>query len=164
MSEIDYVIPALGVSQEAVFEFDELYKMMKKWFDDHSYDFLEKEYLDAQEEGSTSSSIKWEAERKVDDYMKFHIEARIKCSNIKQVVQKNKKAVSGIVAIKFECFLEKDYEDNWEKNFMMKFMREVYDKFLLKGKFDKYAEELKEETYDIFNQTKSFLRLHQFRE
>lgn len=164
MAEIDYVIPALKVSQEAIFEFDELYKMLKKWFSDHNYDFFEREYLDTREEGSVSNSIKWEAERKVDEYTKFHIEVRLKCDNVKQVIKKDRKAVKGILVIKFECFLEKDYEDNWEKNFMLKFMRAVYDNFLLRGKFDKYAEDLREETYDIFNQTKSFLRLHQFGE
>lgn len=163
MAEIDYVIPALRVSQEAIIEFNELYKMMKKWFDDHGYDFFEKEYLDTQEEDySTSNSIKWEAEKKIDDYTKFHIEVRIKCSDIKEVIKKDKKAVKGMIAIKFESFLEKDYEDNWEKNFMLKFTREVYDKFLLKGKFERQANDLKEETYDIFNQTKSFLRLYRF--
>lgn len=164
MSEIDYVIPELRITQKAVFEFDELYRFMKKWFDDHKYDFFEKEYLDAQEESGTSNSIKWEATRKVDDYVKFHIEIRIKCDDIKEVIQKNKKAVKGSVNIKIESFLEKDYENNWEKNFMVKFMREVYDTFLLKGKFQKHNEYLREESYDIYNQAKSFLRLHQFKE
>ena len=159
MSEIDYVIPALKIEQEAVFNFADLYKLMKSWFDFHRYDFYEREHVDISQEEAKSDFLKWEAERKVDDYVKFHIEMRIKLINVKEVHLKESMGVQGGINIKFESFLEKDYEDNWEKNFFIKFVRGLYDHFLLRDRFARYGNELKDETYDIFNQVKAFLRL-----
>ncbi len=160
MAEIDYVIPALKLEQRAIFNFADLYKLLKSWFNLHNYDFFEKEYIDiTKEAGEKSDSIKWEAERKVDDYVKFHIEVRIKLTDVENVELKHAMATKGICNMKFESFLEKDYEDRWERNFLVKFLRALYDHFILRSKLDRYAVELRTETYDVFNQAKSFLRL-----
>ena len=160
MSEIDYVIPALRIEQKAIFNFADLYRLLKSWFDLHRYDFYEKEYIDEMKEsGKKSDSIKWEAERKVDDYTRFHIEIRFKLNDVEDVQLKDRIACRGVCNMKFESFLEKDYEDRWEANFFIKFLRSLYDHFILRGKFQRYSEELKEETYDVFGQAKSFLNL-----
>ncbi|MBI2663693.1 hypothetical protein HYX15_04150 [Candidatus Woesearchaeota archaeon] len=160
MSEIDYVIPALRIEQKAIFNFADLYKLLKSWFDLHNYDFYEKEYIDSMKEGGEKSdSIKWEAERKVDDYTKFHIEVRLKLNDVEDVQLKDCIACRGVCSIKFESFLEKDYEDRWEKNFFLKFVRAVYDHYILSTKIEKYSAELRAETYDVFNQAKAFLNL-----
>ena len=73
-----------------------------------------------------------------------------------------KKSNKGNVSAKFVSYLEKDYEDSWENNPLSKFLRSVYDKFAIKSKFDQYSEQLKEDTYAVFNETKAYLDLHKF--
>ncbi|MDP6642153.1 MAG: hypothetical protein QGF74_02120 [Candidatus Nanoarchaeia archaeon] len=160
MAEIDYVIPAIKIEQKATFNFADLYRLLKSWFDLHSYDFFEKEYIDVLKEGGEKSdSIKWEAEKKIDDYIKFHIEIRLKLSDVVNVQTKEAMACKGVCSLKFESFIQKDYEDLWERNFFLKFSRALYDHFIMKAKYDRYADELKKETYEVFNQAKSFLNL-----
>lgn len=163
MAEIDYVIREIKVGQEAVFNLAELYKYIKDWFTKHRYVFFEKEYLEFLKEGGKSASIKWQAKRKIDDYIRFNIEARIRFKDLKEVRGKKVNLVKGGVSFKFESFLEKDYEDNWEANFLTKFMRSIYDKLIIKDKIERLQEELKEETYDVFNEVKAFLKLHQYK-
>jgi hypothetical protein len=164
MAEIDYVIPALKITQEGIFNLRELYRFMKKWFDENRYDFLEKKYDVKQVEEGEFPKIKWVSEKKADDYTKWHIEVSIKGKNIKGVELKKEKAHKGTLNIKLEAYLEKDYDDRWEKWFWLKFLRTCYDHLIIKGKLDKYADELSEETYDLFNKAKAFLRLEQYKE
>jgi hypothetical protein len=160
MAEIDYVIPSLKIEQTALFNFTDLYKLLKSWFNNAHYDFYEKEYLDVRtEDGLKNDSIKWEAEREIDRYTKFHIDVRLKLGDVKDVKLKDCIACRGAVSIQFESYLENDIEDKWEKNFFTKFLREAIDHFILIGKFRKHREELKAETYEVFNQAKSFLNL-----
>ncbi len=159
MGEIDYIILGISIEEKAIFNMGDLYKVMKKWFLNNKYDFIEKEYIDIEKK---DIAIKWVAEKKVDDYTKFAIEVRIKTKGLKSVEIKNKKSNKGRITVKYESYLEKDYEDNWESNPMSKFLRSIYDKFILKSKFEGYSKELKEETYAVFNETKTYLGLHKF--
>ena len=160
MPEFDTIVQQLSVSQESKFRVKELFNLMKEWFNLHQYDFYERDYKDVLEETGKNIYIKWETERKVDDYTRFHIEVRIEFKNL--IEEKGKKDIvnKGSIRIRFKSFLEKDYEGNWEKNFFMLFLRAVYNKFIAKSKFDEYGAELKEETFDIYNQVRAFLKIH----
>src|SRR3989344_5359624 len=136
MSEIEYVVPpAIKVSQDAVFNFADLYNLTKSWFEKHKYDFFEKEYLDIEITGY----------------------------DLEDVSLKTCVACKGRIVFQFASYLERDYEDMWSHNFFMRFIRSAYDTFVIRGKFSKYKQELKEETYALFNQTKSFLRLQEYK-
>ena len=154
MSEVDYVIPELKIGKEGVFDLKEVYNLVNTFLLQRGHDVTEKEHA-YDEKGSLK--IKWEAERKVDDYTKFCIEVTITGSGVKDVELKKKKALSGKFSIKLESYLKKDYEDTWEQRPIQKFLRGLYDKFIIGSKFDKYAKELKEETYALYNEVKSYL-------
>ena len=61
MSEIDYVIRGLNISQKSQFNLIELYKTLKYWFEINGYSFFEREYEDVVKSGKKTVSIKWEA-------------------------------------------------------------------------------------------------------
>jgi hypothetical protein len=71
--------------------------------------------------------------------------------------------VEGDLKMAFEADLETDYEEKWEKNAIFKFFRAISDKYLTTSKMEKYENELKEDTHDIFNRTKSYINLQKFR-
>ncbi len=165
MAEIDYVHPPskpLKVVQESTFDMNQLYKLGRSWFGKHGYDFFEKEYVSSQREDAKNASIKWEAEREVDDYVKFHIEVRIKFKNLREVQGKKKVLNSGEVSFSIEAYLAKDYEARWEKGFMSKFIRGVYDMFVIRGKIDKDKQRLDREAREFFNEIRMFLKLNPY--
>ncbi len=162
MSEIDYVVRNLTVKQEAVTDFSALYKVLKKWFEDNRYDLLEKEYIDILKDKEKELSIKWAGEKKVDEYTKFVIEIKIKGREFAEVYVKGKKFMKGEIVFKIESLLEKDYEDVWENRPIAKFIRGVYDKFILAKHFSDYEEKLREDTYAIHSEIKAFLNLQKF--
>lgn len=160
MPEFDYVVESLKVAQEATFDMKELYKLGRSWFSQHGYDFYEKEYISSHKEEGKNASIKWESEKKVDDYVRFHIEIRIKFKNLREIQGKKKMMNTGEVSFNVEAFIEKDYESNWEQGFMTKFVRGVYDTFIIRGKLDKDKERLRRETTEIYNEIRTFLKVH----
>ena len=166
MAEIEFVVPVnkpLRVIEDAVFNMHDLYKHIRSWLDNHNYITFEKEYRDWMKEEGRSATIKLAPWRKVDDYTKYHIDIKIKFKNLKEVETKTGIMNKGEVNIKIESFLEKDYEDRWENNFMSRFMRSLYDYFFMTGKIDLYKKELLDDSYDLFNEIKSFLGLHRIK-
>lgn len=163
MAEIDYVVPVnkpLKVTAESVFDMHDLYRHMRRWLDEHKYITFEKEYRDWMKESGRSASIKLDPWKKVDDYTKLHIEIRIKFKDLKEVETKSGVLNKGEVMVKFESYIEKDYENRWENNFMTRFMRALNDHFFIRDKLELYKQELQDDTYDMFNEIKSFLGLH----
>lgn len=166
MSEIEYIVPVnkpLRVMEDAVFNMHDLYKHIRSWLDSRNYITFEKEYRDWMKESGRSASIKLAPWRKIDDYTKLHIDIKIKFKNLKEVETKSRIMNKGEVLIKIESYLEKDYEDKWETNFMTRFIRSVYDHFFIGERLDSYKKELLDDSYDLFNEIKAFLGLHRIK-
>ena len=164
MPEIDLVVKGLIISKDGTVNFDDLYKTIKSWLDLHHYRYFERNYEDITKTEAKDIKIKFECERKIDDYMKFVIELTLKISDHKFVVSadKKKKLVEGNLTISFGSGIQTDYEGEWEDKPVKKFFRGIYDKFVEGDKRAKFNEELKEETYSIYNEIKAFLNLQRF--
>jgi len=167
MSEKDYVVPVnkpLKITQTAVFNMHDLYKHIRSWVDEHSYITFEKNYQDwTLKDGSKKASVKLATWKKVDDYTKYHLEIGIKFKDLTEVETKNGIMNKGTVIVKIESFLEKDYEDRWENSFMTRFIRSLYDYFILGDKVDTFKKELLDDSYDIYNEVKAFLGIHKIK-
>ena len=161
--EFECIIRDVKVGGEGIIDLADLYKYIKSWFIRHNYDLVEKEYLDTLKEENKIHSIKWEGDKKIDDYVMLKIEVRLKCDNVKEVEVNKKKRSKCNVTFTFKAYLYKDYESNWENSFIQRFLRAVYDKFIISGKLGAYAKELKADTFDMVNEVKSYLKLHKFR-
>lgn len=166
MSETDYVYTPgkpLKVVQDSTFDMQQLYQLGRSWFDNHGYDFVEKEYLSAQKEDTKNITLKWNTDRKIDDYVKFHIDVSVKVKNMREVQGKKKMMNAGEITIEVDAYIEKDYESSWEKGFMSKFMRSLYDTFVIKVKLEKDKERLEREAKEFFNEARTFLKCNPYR-
>jgi len=159
MPEKDYVEQTLQVKHKGIFNLDELYKTLVKWFTMYKYKVHEIEYKDYKEDGKNMLYVKWEASKKVTDYVKYVIETELNVNDFKEVMVDKKKNVEGEISMKFAGYLLKDYEEVWSRKGYMKFMREVYDKFLHGYKLAETEKELKDELYKVVNEIKSHLNL-----
>ena len=156
MSEIDYVVPRVVVEWDGKFDLKDIYAFTKEWILNRKYDLGEKEYHTTETENGDTLRIKWWAFKKIDDYSKFNIEILFLGKGLKRINNKKHELVEGFIRIEIESYIEKDYENVWSNKPLRKFYREIYDKFFLRGKFDKYHEELKDETLMIRDDLKKF--------
>lgn len=163
MSQKDFIAQAIKVKQRSVFDLSELYLLLYKWFELYGYDFQEQEYRDIEKAGKKNLEIRWYAEKKIDDYIKFVIKISFMVLGLESVEIEaegvKRKSSKGEVEFRFDAFLLKDYEDYWEKGFI-KFIREVYDKYIIKGRIDNLEGELQGELYKFIDEIKAFLNMH----
>lgn len=159
MSERDFVADVLQVTYQGVFDFDGLYKALYRWFQKYRYGFKENDYKEFKEGGVKKLSLKWSASRRVTDYIRYVFEVGLSVDKMQDVMVKNKKKMSGSVTLNIAAYIEKDYEEQWSNTKMMKFIREVYDRFVTGSKIQAMQKELLGEMNALRAEMKSFLDL-----
>jgi hypothetical protein len=162
MSELS---PVYGgkVVHSGIFEFKELYRFMYEWFRDYQYLLLEKKYSEKIKADGKDVEIEWVCFRKISDYFRFKIAITLRIIKLVSVeVQEGGLKVNrdkGEVEIKFASWLEKDWDSKWEQNPISKFLRGVYDRYIIRSRTEHYEDKLKSELDEAMAQFKSFLSL-----
>lgn len=151
------------VKQTGIFDFKDFYSFTYDWLMDENYDVTEKSYSEKVSGESKDVEIKWEASKKVSDYFKFTIKLDWKILGMKKTkVKKGDREVSmdtGQVEIAFSAVLVKDYEGRWEENPFSKFLRGLYDRYIIRQRINEYEGKLIGELNEIVDQSKSFLAI-----
>lgn len=151
------------VKQTDIFDFKEMYNFLYKWLVDEGYKVVEKNYSEKVTANGKELDIEWEAKKKVSDYFRFVIKPKWKILGMTSVeVERNGKKVSmnkGKVEIKVGAVLEKDYEARWENNPFFKFLRDVYNRYIIRARVEEYERKLFKEADEFLAQMKSFLAL-----
>ena len=152
------------VKHQGVFNFKETYKVLYEWLRDEDYDVNEKTYKENVGAGGAKEiEIEWRALRKISDYFRFVIKANwhmlgmteveVEIDGVKQKMNK------GQFEIKVTGILEKDWAGVWENKAFFKFLRTLYDRYLIQSRIEKYEGKLIGEVDEFVAQTKAFLSL-----
>ena len=64
-----------------------------------------------------------------------------------------------LAEIKAAGYLEKDYENRWERNPLAKFLRGAYDKYIIRSRIEQYEDKVAAEVDEAMAQIKAFLAL-----
>lgn len=145
-----------------IVDFKELYQFCHKWLIDEDYFVIEKVYNEKITGSGKEVEIVWHAFRKISDYFRFYLKLSWRVILTPVEIEKNGKratAEKANIEIKIDGILEKDYEHRWENSGFLKFLRGVYDKYIIRGRIDQYEEKLSEEINEFREQIKSFLVL-----
>jgi hypothetical protein len=151
------------VKDSGIFDFQELYNFLYDWLLGEGYSLTEKKYTEKIEGDAKKVEINWEGKKKVSDYFQFIIKADWRVLGMKSIeVQREGKKIkmnSGNLEIKFTAVLVKDYESRWEDAPIWKFLRGIYDKYLIRNRIEQYEEKIISEVEEMIAQTKAFLAL-----
>lgn len=162
MSEKDSIYKG-KVMQKGVFNFKDVYEFLYDYLVDENYDISENKYVEKLEGQSKNIEIIWSATKEVSDYFKFEITATWAVLGLKKVkVKKGDQEImmdSGSIEIKFTASIIKDYESRWENNPALKFMRGMYDRYIIRSRIDAYEVKIFDEINELVAQTKSFLAI-----
>ncbi|MEK6820148.1 MAG: hypothetical protein AABX71_00365 [Nanoarchaeota archaeon] len=151
------------VKQKGIFAFKELYKFCYVWLVDKEYWVVEKGYTEKIGAEGKDIEVHWEATRKISDYFRFYLKIDWMILGMKNVeVEKNGVKVGmnkGYPEIKITAILEKDYEHRWENKAVLKFLRGLYDRYIIRARIEKYEDQIHEEGDEFLAQVKSFLAI-----
>lgn len=151
------------VKSTSLFDFKETYKFIFAFLSDYGYDVKEKSYSEKIKPEGKEIEIKWDAGKNITDYFKFVVEIDWLIVGMAAVeLQKEKikiKLNRGDIRIRVRGFLERDYERKWETTPFLRFIRDVYDKYIIKNRIGELETMIREETDELIAQLKSYLAL-----
>lgn len=137
--------------------------MLYNWLKDHNYSVTEKVYKEKLSGAGKEIVIAWEASRKVTDYFKYTIKLSWHILTMKdaevEIDGKKVKTNKGELEIVFEGLVVRDYEKRWEDKPIHKFLRGLYENYIIKTTIDQYEEALEDDTKEIISDLKAFLRI-----
>lgn len=142
-----------------LFNLKELYIFFKSWLEDQKYDLSEKKYSEKIKAEGKEIEIQWTALREVNDYFSLSWNITFMAAGLTKQEVHGIKLDKGTIEIKIEAFLEKDYESKWESHPFVKFLRDVYDRYIIRERIDDYSTQLIEEVDEAVTQLKTFLSL-----
>ena len=163
MSQKDKVFEG-KVAQESIFRFKELYKFAYEWLVDEQYKVVEKNYKEKITPDGKEIEFEWTITRKINDYLRFDIEMKWRLFKLQEVeITQNgekRKMDKGRIEVKVTAFLERDYEGRWETSPFKKFMRGIYDTFLLgRTRLEVFEGKLFADVDTFIAQVKSYLAI-----
>ncbi|MCS7134705.1 MAG: hypothetical protein NZ889_02505 [Candidatus Pacearchaeota archaeon] len=162
MSEV-YPVYETKIANSGIFNFKEVYNFLFEWFRSLEYVVLEQKYSEKIRPTGKEIGISWLCLKKINDYVRFRVKVSITIANLVEVEITEEgiklKKDKGDIEIKFSGHLEKDYENKWEANPITKFLRGIYDKYIIRSKLEAYEDKLAEEIEESSEQIKAFLAL-----
>lgn len=151
------------IKQTGIFDFKDFYSFLYDYLMTEDYDVTEKSYNEKVMGESKDIEIEWDSTKKVSDYFKFQIKIKWKILGMKKTkVKKGDREVtmdSGQVEISFTGTIQKDYEGRWEENPFSKFLRGVYDRYIIRQRINQYEDKLFGEINEVIAQCKAYLSL-----
>ena len=162
MAEKDTIFTG-KIKQTGIFDFKEFYRFCYSWLIDKDYFLTEKSYSEKISPNGKEIEIEWEARRKISDYFRFFLRINWRILGMTQVEVeedgKKMKMNKGYIEVKCVGVLEKDYQSLWEANAFLKFLRGVYDRYIIRVRIDQYEGKIFMECDEFLAQAKAFLAI-----
>ena len=152
------------VKYTGVFPFSDFYKFSYAWLtEEMGLGVVEDKYIEKIKGTSKDIEISWKGSKEVSDYFKYEVGVSIKISGMTdvEVVQdkiKTKMNKAG-VEVKISSSLVKDYKGKFEKTAFQKFLRGIYEKWVISSKIGEYADKLVGASDEFLSQVKAYLDL-----
>lgn len=146
-----------------IFDFREMYRFMYEWFRDFSYLVLEKKYSEKIKAEGKEVEFEWLCVRKISEDYRFRIKIVTKIIKMVTVeVQEGGMKFNrdkGEIEVKFNSYVERDWQNRWDQHPITKFLRGFYERYMLRGRMEFFEDKLTSEVDETISQIKSFLSL-----
>ena len=144
--------------------FKDTYTYAYEWLKDRGFAIAEEKYEEVASGEAKELRIKWTASIIMTDYFKIHLEIAWQALNMKDIeveIDGKKKKMQKLSELKLTIkgLLETDYKGQWGMSGFQKFMRGVYDKFIMPSRSDEMWGKTAEAVQDFKEEMKAFLDL-----
>ncbi len=158
------VIFSSKVKYNGIFPFSDFYNFCYDWqTQEMGLSISEKKYSEKLKGESRDIEFEWGGSKKVTDYFKFEVSTKFKIIGLVDVelTQEGKKIKmnKGNIEIKAEGTLVRDYEGKFERSAFLKFIRGIYEKWVIQSRIKEYEDKLIGACEEFLNQVKAYLDL-----
>ncbi|MBU2590143.1 MAG: hypothetical protein KKA65_02215 [Nanoarchaeota archaeon] len=150
------------IKASTIFDFEELYIEMQRWFVHFGYNWTETRYLISDlPNGSRLSEISWVCNKKVDEYVSynFNVDFKATISDVEVNIDNVKKKMNkGSVEFRFKGTMNKNTKV-WEKKFFGQLLGAIYEKILIRDRLSETEDRLLGESNKFFDEIKTYLNI-----
>jgi len=152
------------IKSTGIFSFKDFYKFCYDWLKDETgLTVKENKYTEKIEGAAKKIEVEWEGEKKLTDFFRFDTKVKFKVDNLKEIEVPQGgakvKTNQGAVEIEIKGILVRDYEGKFETTAFKKFMRSVYEKWVIPSSLEEYRTMIAEDCDKFLNQAKAYLDL-----
>lgn len=163
MAEKDKIFSS-KIKYDGIMDFKDFYKFCYLWLTEESgLDVVESKYAEKISGDSKGIKVKWEGSKKVTDYFQFKVDVEFEVLGLisVEVVQDGKKVKrnKGSVEVSVKGTLVRDYDGKFEHTSSQKFLRGIYEKWVIYSRIKEYEGKIIGECNEFLSQAKAFLDL-----
>ena len=152
------------IKNTGIFSFKNFYIFCHEWLTEETdLKVIEKKYKEKITGDSKEIIIEWEGERELTDYFRFDMKVKFSIRGLKDVEVSqegvNIKTNSGEVKVAVQGILVRDYDGKFETTAIKKFLRGIYEKWIITSRIVEFEEKITEECDKFLNQAKAYLDL-----
>jgi hypothetical protein len=151
------------VKFSGLFDFKDTYQFVYAWLTEEGYSVEEQKYQESVKGDSKDVEIAWDCKKKISDYFRANLKVSWRVLGLKKVeAEKNGKRIKiddGSFEIKISGTLERDYQNKWDKSQGLRFLRGVYDKYIIEGSLKQYRGKVVGDVDDLIEEVKAFLAI-----
>ncbi|MFH1425596.1 MAG: hypothetical protein ABIG28_02605 [archaeon] len=151
------------VGNTGLFDFAGLYRFAHSWFRENEYGVNEDKYVEKVKGNKKDIRVEWLAMKDVSDYFKFEQKIIFSISGMAEVeveIEKEKKKMNqGNVEVEITGTLIRDKDSKWDTSPFSRFMRDVYNKFIIPSRVDEIKNEIRNDVKSFKEQLKAFMEL-----
>ena len=151
------------LKQTGNWNYTDVYNLAFSWLKGSGYKLKEDLYSEKLSANGKEVIIAWTAEKKVTDYFQYQIKMDWHILGMKdaevEIEGKKVKTNKGEVEIVFKANIIKDYEKRWEDKPLWKFLRGIYEKYIIRETIDEFEDDLEDDVKDMIKDLKAFLRI-----
>ena len=153
-----------SVKNTGLFQFSDFYKFCYDWLTQETgLDISEDKYKEKLTGNAKFINIEWTGTKKVTDYFKYEIKVEFVIENMTdvEVAKDNVKMKSnkGAVQVKVKGNLLRDYKGKFESTATRKFMRSIYEKWIIASRIEEFEDKLFGKCDEFLSQVKAYLDL-----
>jgi len=123
---------------EGIFDINQVYKILKEFMIDRKYRYYEDKDIVKLRKKGVEVNFKGRGERKVDDYAKFELVVEIDTEYMRKVKHEGKLLDQGVIEVVVKSFLYLDYKNEFEYNKWGKFLRKIYNNYIIRFKLPEF--------------------------
>ena len=146
------------------FDFAEFYKFCFDYLSDEiGLNMVEKKYAEKLEGDTKKIDIEWAGSKKLSDYFKFDIKVKFQIIGLQKVeINQGGAKIStnkGTVETSVSGSLVRDYQGKFETSAFNKFLRSIYEKWVITSRVDEMEGYVFGKSEEFINQVKAWLDL-----
>jgi len=152
------------IKYAGIFSFKDFYKFSYDWLNEEAgLELAENKYTEKIDGASKNINVEWSGGVNLTDYFKFEATINIKAENLKEVEINQGgakiKTNQGSVEVDIKGILVRDYEGKFETSAFKKFLRSIYEKWVIPSRVEEYGGKISEACDSFLNQAKAYLDL-----